>query len=117
MRALQSLQPNPEAFFPQTKSLSDPSLMKFSPIYFLAKKDADKNKNEDSKDSRRGYLPEDDDPNKKPEPVRDPEENDKDHPRKEDYTSDGDGQYIKQPTRQVDDPYLPGEEDDLVEED
>ncbi|MEP1087669.1 hypothetical protein [Algoriphagus sp.] len=70
--------------------------------------------NKKDEDSPREHLPEDENPNKKPQPVRDPDDKDTEDVEKEDYTSEGNKRYVKQPTRQADDPYLPGE--DLEEE-
>jgi hypothetical protein len=73
------------------------------------------NTKKQNENSPRGHLPEDKIPNEKPHPVRDPDNKDskKHKPKKEDYLPDGDERYIKQPTREADDPYLAGHEDDL----
>lgn len=108
---------NSNAFCSSTICCFDLSLIVFNFNHKNISASEKADKNERSKDSPREHLPEDDNPNKKPQPVRDPDDKDNDKVEKEDYTSDGNKRYVKQPTRQADDPYLPGEEDDLVEED
>lgn len=70
---------------------------------------------QENEDAPKEHLPEDKDPNEKPHPVRDPDDKDskKKTPKKEDYLPEGDERYVKQPTREADDPYLAGHEDDL----
>lgn len=115
MQLVNNIYPNLNAFFASTKHAFDlaPIVLNFRNISASDKVD----KNEKSKNSPLEHVPEDEDPNKKPQPARDPEDKDKDKVKKEDYTTEGNKRYVKQPTRQADDPYLPGEDDDLEEED
>lgn len=114
MRPSYKMNTNSNGFSPSTICYFDLSLIVFNDRDNSATENVDEDKSK--KDSPREHLPEDDDPNKKTQPVRDPDDKDKDKAEKEDYTSEGNKRYVKQPTRQADDPYLPGEEDDLVED-
>lgn len=115
MQLINNINPNHKLFFASTKHAFD-----FAPIVFNFRNisASDKSdKNEKSKNSPREHVPEDENPNKKPQPARDPEDKDKDKVKKEDYTSEGNKRYVKQPTRQADDPYLSEEVDDSLVED
>ncbi len=115
MQLVNNINPNFKVLFASTKYSFDLATIAFNFRNISASDKADKN--EKSKDSPREHVPEDEDPNKKPQPARDPEDKNKDKVKKEDYTTEGNKRYVKQPTRQADDPYLPGEDEDLVEED